>query len=68
MKLVLAEEVFSERALPDPRTLRADIESKRLPGIITGKRVYIDVDELKRRMAEEAPVAPISPKPGRYRV
>jgi hypothetical protein len=69
MKLVRAEEVFSQDALPDPRTLRGDIEAKRLPGVIIGKRAYIDVDELKRRMTEETPVAPSPPlNPGRYRI
>lgn len=53
MKLVLASEVFSADALPDPRTLRSDIENKRLPGVIVGKRMYIDVDALAAAMAKE---------------
>ena len=68
MKLVLPEEVFSAAAMPDPRTLVADIKSKRLPGLIVGRRVYLAIDELKKQIAEAPAAAAEQPKPGRYRV
>jgi hypothetical protein len=68
MKLVLPEEVFSPAAMPDPRTLIADIKAKRLPGLLIGRRVYIAIDELKDRITESPAAAAEQPKSGRYRV
>lgn len=64
--LALPREIFTEAALPDQRTLRADIKSGRIPGVIVERRLYIDVIELQRRI-RESPAAVVPPKRGRYR-
>jgi hypothetical protein len=68
MKLVLPEEVFSAAAMPDPRTLIADIKAKRLPGLIVGRRVYLAIDELKDLIDQSPAAGAEAPKPGRYRI